>query len=311
MAVVNVRGTEYSIADNLVKKWDKIKDGKLAKLDEDRFYIVDGEERSGKSLFTIQQAAYIDETILDDEEDKVLPRICFSTKEFLWAVRNTRSTNNQTKVVIFDEAFRGLSTKSALSKINKELVQALMEAGQNNLVVFIVSPTYFLIEFYVAVLRTKALFHVVKEKNSKLRFVRIFGKKTKGFMYQSGLKKGWSYNKRTKHRVRFYNKYPMGDDFEKRYRLKKRKSIIDENPEEPYEHRWKKQRDGTIKALYASGKPVKEIVKLLKEYGEPLDENLIWDILKKKNEKGETFRQMLKNRQKPVESEEIAVDCKQ
>jgi len=65
--VVEVRGKSYHLDTKLRIRWDKLKDGKLSVWDEDRFYIVDGHEGSGKSLYTIQQAAYIDPTILDDE----------------------------------------------------------------------------------------------------------------------------------------------------------------------------------------------------------------------------------------------------
>ena len=250
MVVVNIRNSSYSMPDNLKNKWDNLKDGKLAKFDEDRFYIVDGTEGSGKSLFTIQQAAYIDETIIDDEKGEILPRICFTSSEFLSAIRNNRSTEKHTKVVIFDEAFRGLSSKAALSKDNKTLVQALMEARQNNLVVFIVSPSFYLLEFYAAVLRSQALFHVIKEKKSRLRYVRIFGKKDKAILYQIGVRKGWGYPRWTKERARFYNIYPGGDEFETKYRKKKRDSLRYSEEKEKEIHKWKKQRSSAIKTLY-------------------------------------------------------------
>jgi predicted ABC-type ATPase len=221
MVVVTVRGQHYHMDDKLVAKWDKTKDGRLAKYDEDRFYIVDGAEGSGKSLFTLQQAAYIDETILDDVGEDKLPRICFSVQEFLDAIRTTKSTIGHTKVIVFDEAFRGLSSKSSLSKNNKLLVTALMEARQNNLIVFLVTPSFYLLEFYGAVLRSQALFHVIKEKKTRLRYVRVFNKKDKAILYQIGVRKGWGYPRRTKFRVRFFNLYPGGADFEKRYRKKK------------------------------------------------------------------------------------------
>ena len=207
---VEVRGVSYYLNEKLKKKWNKFKNGKMAEWDEDRFYIVDGHEGAGKSLFTIQQAAFIDPTILDDENGKVLPRICFSVEEFLDAVKHTKSTRKETKCVIFDEAFRGMSSKTALSSTNKKLVEALMEVRQNNLVVFIVSPSFYLLELYPAVLRSKALFHVVKEKGTRLRYVRIFNYQKKAKLYQAGVRKAWGYPIKTKTKVRFFNKYPGG-----------------------------------------------------------------------------------------------------
>ena len=264
--MVTVSGQEYSIEKRLKGRWDKLKDGKVAVIDEDRFYIVDGHEGAGKSLFTLQQAAYIDPTIIEDEDDKILPRICFSVDEFLDAIRNTRSTKTHTKAVVFDEAFRGMSSKSSLSKVNKKLVEALMEARQNNLVVFLVSPSFYMLEFYQAVLRSKALFHVVKEKNSRLRYVRIFNYKKKATLYQIGVRKGWGYPVKTQVRARFFQKYPGGDEFEAKYRKKKRYSFKGGTDDESNTHRWKKQRNALLNILHNDGKTYKEMIKLMNEH---------------------------------------------
>jgi len=282
MVVVEVRGQTYHMDNSLQLKWDKLKSGELAKYDEDRFYIVDGAEGSGKSLFTLQQAAYIDETILDDEGKKVVPRICFTAKEFLEAIQNNRSTTEKTKVIIFDEAFRGLSSKSAVSKNNKMLVEALMEARQNNLLVFIVSPSFYLIEFYAAVLRSQALFHVIKERNTRKRYVRVFGKKDKAILYQIGIRKGWGYPRKTKQRVRFFNLYPGGKAFEKKYRKKKRDSLRVKEKDSKPTHKWKQQRDIMIKVLYKQGHSYRKIQEILKKSDYEIDFRTIGRIIKAK-----------------------------
>lgn len=287
MAVVEVRGATYHMDNSLVKKWDDVKDGDLAKYDEDRFYIVDGAEGSGKSLFTIQQAAYIDPTILDNEDGKELPRICFTSEEFLDAIRHSRSTMDKTKVIVFDEAFRGLSSKSALSTNNKMLVEALMEARQNNLLVFIVSPSFYLIEFYAAVLRSQALFHVIKERKTRRRYVRIFGKRDKAILYQIGIRKGWGYPRRTKHRVRFFNTYPGGNDFEKRYRKKKRDSLRVNRKEEKPTHKYIIQRDKGIKGLYKIAGTMHKTQEILKEQGINMSISQIGRIVKGSEPKNE------------------------
>lgn len=267
MVVVEVKGKTYHMGDGLKRKWDNLKGGRLKKYDEDRFYITDGHEGAGKSLFTIQQAAFIDPTILEDEGEKILPRICFSVEEFLDAVRNTRSTKTETKCVIFDEAFRGMSSKASLSKINKKLNEALMEVRQNNLVVFLVSPSFYLLEFYPAVLRSKALFHVVKSKGKTDRYVRIFNYRKKAKLYEIGVRKGWGYPLRTKLKVRFFNVYPGGEDFERRYRKKKRDSFKEEDKNEEKKHKWKIQRNNAIKLLHKSGKTYEQISKMMEEEG--------------------------------------------
>lgn len=201
----------YHVDEHLKVKWDKLNDGRLIKKDEDRVYLVDGRERTGKSVFTFQQAKYIDPTFN-------LSRVCFTPDEFLHCIR----TAEKGQVVVFDEAFRGLSSKASQSKVNKKIVQALMEMGQRNLVVFIVLPTFFLLEMYAAVLRSNALFHVYKDKNGDRRF-RIYNYNQKSILYQVGRKKGFSYKfPRVKIRGRFFNKYAIN---EAGYREKKAKSF--------------------------------------------------------------------------------------
>lgn len=252
MVKVNVRETSYYMNEKIKDKWDNLKDGKLTKNDEDRVYVVDGRERTGKSLFAIQQAAYIDPTILDDENGKLLPRITYTARETLNAIRHTKSNDKETKVIIFDEAFRGMSSKGALSKENKLLTTAMMEMGQNNIVLFIVSPSFFLLELYPAVLRSNALFHIVKQKKSKRRFFRLFNYRKKAVLYQRGIRKGWGYSIHTMMKDWFFNKYPMGDEFEQRYRKKKYDSLkqITKDEEQKPDSKFMLQRDILIRNLY-------------------------------------------------------------
>jgi len=203
----------YHIDKKLKEKWDKIRNGQLIKQDDDRVYIVDGRERTGKSLFTLQQAKYIDPSL-------TLERICFTPKEFLHQIR----TAPKGSCIIFDEAFRGLSSKGSQSKVNKMIVQAMMEMGQRNLVIFIVLPTFFLLEMYAAVLRSHALFHVFKDSKG-IRRIRTYNYQKKSLLYNVGKKRGFSYSyPRVKFNSRFFNIYPIDEES---YRKKKYQSLKD------------------------------------------------------------------------------------
>jgi len=282
MALVEVCGVSYHMNTKLKSKWDKLKDGTLAKVDEDRVYITDGREGCGKSLFTIQQAAYIDPTVIEGNLD----RICFTPEAVLKAIRETKSTKEHTKVIIFDEAFRGMSSKSALSTVNKQLVQAMMEMRQQNLVLFIVSPSFFLLEMYAAVLRSEALFHIKKDRKSKKRVFQAFNYKKKAAIYQIGIKRGWSYPKSTNHRGNFYNKYPGGDEFEKKYRKKKFDSLKEMDVIKKNEENKKiaKFREYYHKLVYLVLKElnlsVRKTSKLLKEYDINLSPSTVGIIFK-------------------------------
>jgi hypothetical protein len=293
MALVKVRGTEYYMNSNLKKTWDKLRDGILAQKDDDRCYIVDGRERSGKSLFTIQQAAYIDETILDDGKDGTpLPRITFTAQETMKAIRETKSDKTHTKVIIFDEAFRGMSSRGTLSKENKMLAQGVQEMGQNNVVLFIVSPRFFMLELYVAVLRSHALFHIVKAKNDKKRMVKVYSEKKKGLLYQLGMRKGWAYKVKTQFKDWFFNKWPGGDEFEKRYRAKKLQSLqtmgLNEGVQPTEEGKYYQQRNLIIAGLYNHLiKSQMKLSKWLTMVGVPLSQVQVHDIMVKSRKNSE------------------------
>lgn len=149
----------YNISENLKPNWENLSK-RVIKENDDRVYVVVGQEGSGKSTFTFEQAKFIDPTFN-------LDRICFTADQFL----NQIQTAPEGTVVVFDEAFRGFSSKASQSKINKMLVQAMMEVRRRNLIIFIIIPSIVLLEHYIVVHRSNALFYIYRKKNKK-------GKKT-------------------------------------------------------------------------------------------------------------------------------------
>ncbi|KKN16039.1 hypothetical protein LCGC14_0980010 [marine sediment metagenome] len=217
----------YYIDKNLRGNWDKLRKGQLIKKDDDKVYIVDGRERGGKSTFTIQQAKYLDPSFNID-------RVCFTPEQFLDQIRNAPKGS----VVVFDEAFRGLSSKASQSRINKSIVEAMMEMGQRNLTVFIVLPTFFLLEIYAAVLRSNTLFHIYKDKTGKRKF-RIYNFKEKSILYRVGKKKGFDYSyPRVRIRGNYFKHFPID---KKTYDKKKLDTFrgVKEKEQEPDENKLK------------------------------------------------------------------------
>lgn len=192
------KDVSYYIDKKLKRKWDTLREGQLIKQDDDKVYIVDGRERIGKTTWTVQQAKYLDPLFN-------LERICFTSDEFLYQIKNAP----QGAVIIFDEAFRGLSSKASQSKVNKKIVEAMMEMGQRNLIIFIVLPTFFLLEIYAAVLRSNTLFHIYKDKSKKRKF-RIYNFKEKSILYRVGKKKGFDYSfPRVRIRGNYFKHFPI------------------------------------------------------------------------------------------------------
>ena len=273
----------WHVDEKIRYKWNKIKDGRLKKKDDDRVYVVDGRERTGKSIFTFQQAAYIDPSMLESPEE-FCSRICFTAEEFLEAIRKFNSTETCTKCIVFDEAFRGLSSRAATSKVNKKILQSLMEVGQKNLVLWIVLPSFFMLDLYPAMLRSNALFHIKKDRDGKRRSFGVYSYKKKALLYQIGVRKGWQYFP-TRNIGRFYNKFPGGEAFEKAYRAKKyaalTESDIDNQNTDDIAKRRSEEIDNLIIKLSLEGKTHKEIYEELIKAGEPISSKSIqWRISK-------------------------------
>lgn len=246
MATYDFMGQTLYYDNRLYRYWQKNSLPILKKTNSDRVLPVDGRERTGKSMFVVQQAALIDPDMFKDIPT-FLSRICFTPDEFFNAVRTVKNG-----VIIFDEAFRGFSSRSALSKTNKRLIQALMEMGQNNNIVFIVLPSFFLLDIYPAMLRSDALFNIYQDKKSKKRCWRAYNKSDKNKIYQMGIKKGWTYAFGSRLKGVFYNKFPGGEEYERAYLDKKHKALVEMDKEyvnEEPDNKYIIQRDILIRSI--------------------------------------------------------------
>lgn len=221
----------YSISTNLADKWKALKK-KVLKENSDRTYIVVGRERSGKSFWTFQQAKCIDPTFN-------LERICFTGEQFLDQIRHAPEGS----VVVFDEAFRGFSTRAALSKMNRLLVQSMMEVGRRNLIIFVVLPVFSLLEYYIAISRSYALFVISHIKEKGYRSWRVYSEKKKSEIYYKSKKNyGTIPYMPTRNRGKFYAKTIMTNG-------KKTKTPYETFPLEEYE----KKKDEAFKGKGEKG----------------------------------------------------------
>lgn len=282
MGLHTVGPVTYELNDALKRLWDRNSLESMKRHNSDRCYIVDGRERSGKSTWAFQQMGYIEpNTFSSIEEFK--KRVCFTAEQFNKACREL--TNS---VIIFDEAFRGLSSRAALSKINKMIVQTLMEMGQNNNIVFIVLPRIFLLDVYPAMLRSNGLFHIDFDK--KRRYTRrwmAFNEQAKNKIYEMGTRKGWGYPAFSPMRGTFSKKFPGGDDFEKAYRDIKMKAFqnmpqeeeVVEKPMGIREKRAADERNKLIESFFGDYDSVKEAYEEYTSKGGTLSYPLFASIL--------------------------------
>jgi len=207
---------EYFIEDRLKKNLDNIST-QLQKKDKDYVLVVDGKEGSGKSTLAIQIGTYIDNS-LD------LNRIVFSPDDF----RNAILTAKKGQCIIYDEAFTGFSSRSSLSPVNRVLVSLAMQMRQKNLFILIVLPTIFMLDKYMAMFRTKALIHVYENRGVRGYF-KIFNSRKKKILILRG-NKTMSYVHKglwTKFKGRFYGKFALGNEIEKKYLKRKEKALAD------------------------------------------------------------------------------------
>jgi hypothetical protein len=146
---------------------------------DDRDYIicVDGRERSGKSVRTMQMASYCDPSL-------TFERYAFTPAQFRKAVFSAEKY----QAVVYDEAHSGLNSRAAMSIINRSLVSMLTMIGQKNLFVFVVLPTYFDLDRYVAIFRSSFLINTYFGKDGKRGFFSFYDYERKKNLYLLGQK---------------------------------------------------------------------------------------------------------------------------
>jgi len=264
MVHYEINGNRVFIDNKLKEKIDRKVIPDLKRKDMDAVYVVDGRERIGKSVFAMGLGGYI-ATQLGTEFG--LSNICMNPIEF----RHKIMTCPDKSVVIYDEAHRGMASARALSEINKILKDLMMEMGQKNLFVLIVLPTFFLLDRYAALFRTRGLFHIYRRG-----YWAYFNEKLKQVLYMKG-KKEFNYGsvKWGHFRGRFFNQYSINED---EYREKKTKSFK-ESPKITRAEQITKQRDVLIYHLHKKYKlSSPEIEKLFKKYKTALKQRRIREI---------------------------------
>ncbi|HDK42169.1 MAG TPA: hypothetical protein ENG87_02215 [Candidatus Pacearchaeota archaeon] len=171
---------------------------------------------SGKSWFAFQIGKYVDPTLN-------LNRVVFSPDDFRQAILKAKKG----QCIIYDEAFTGYSSRSSLSPVNKVLVSLAMQMRQKNLFVIIVLPTIFLLDKYMAIFRTRGLFHIFESKGIRGYF-KFYNSRVKKYLILMG-QKTMSYNHKkiwTNFKGRFYGKFALGDDKVKDLYLKKKEKAL-------------------------------------------------------------------------------------
>jgi len=265
MVIVNIKdptgfSIEYFMEDRLKRNIDDRVIPALKVQDKDYVICVDGREGSGKSWFSFQLGKAVDPTLN-------LSRVVFSPDDFREAILRAKKG----QCIIYDEAFTGYSSRSSLSPVNRVLVSLAMQMRQKNLFIIIVLPTIFLLDKYMAMFRTKGLFHVFESKGRRGYF-KFYNSRVKKYLILAG-QKTMSYKHKTvktTFRGNFYGKFALGDDkVLKAYLKKKEKSLSDSEKTSMSSAnvKFKEQRDLLIYLIRKQLKlSYRQIAELLNEY---------------------------------------------
>lgn len=229
---------KYYLDPRLKRSMDEKIIPDLQKKDKDCFLAVDGNEGAGKSTLALQIAKYVDPTFN-------LSRVVFDAETFREAIYKAKKG----QAIVFDEAFTGLSSRASLSGINRALISLMMQMRQKNLFVIMVLPTFFLLDKYAAIFRSRALIHVY-ESSGRRGYFKLYNQKLKKNLYLLG-KATYSYSGakwkvNTSYKGRFYGVFALGDDkIDKKYRAKKAKALemTEKTPMSAGQVKYKEQRD--------------------------------------------------------------------
>jgi hypothetical protein len=194
----------------VAEQFQHIRDNIIPK-DWDWITFIDGMEGAGKSTLAQQLALLCDSTFNID-------RIAFTPDEFKKAI----GLAQKNQAVIFDEAYEGVASKDTLGEVVKSLCALLTQIRQKNLFVFILAPCFFDVTKYIALWRTKLLFHVYVADNYERGYFRLYTYASKNQLYIGG-KKEYNYNVvHANAKGRFTKQYIVDDN---EYKAKKLKAL--------------------------------------------------------------------------------------
>jgi hypothetical protein len=262
---VEFNGKEYGFDGYLHRNISEIKN--MIRKDDDCVIIVDGRERSGKSVLAMQVACALDPTM-------TLDRVTFTPKEFKEMIFRT----DKYKCVILDEAMDIFYSKESQSWINKFFNKMLAKIGQKNLIVILVLPSFFELDKYPALHRSRVLLHVYTNKK-KRGFFAFYNYSRKLQLHIKG-KKFYNYKgSRPNFKGRFSNYYPLD---EQEYRKKKGDSLVEDSGEDLYTTKYKIQRNWVINELHKHISE-RDIEKCMEDCEYPLKQSSIGTICKEGN----------------------------
>lgn len=270
MVIVNYGNKEGYMDGFLKANLDLYK--KLVKKDRDNIQIVTGREREGKSTLMNANLKYLDPTYN-------LDRCFFNGEDFVEAIKNNRT---QYQSYGWDEA-QEFTSRSAISKFNKNMIQALSLIGTKNLFIGICIPSFFELDRYPAIHRSNCLLRVYSVNGNRGRF-QFYNEEKKKLLYIKG-KKFYDY---TQVKQNFSGRFTKDVfPFDTKEYNKKKMDAMEKglNFSNVKQSKWMEQRNDLIEYLYYENKLThKQIADYITSKGHGINEGTIRDVLSARRE---------------------------
>lgn len=152
--------------------------------DLDLVALFSGDEGSGKTEFVGQCAVMLDKKGLPTLP---LSQYVFTPDQFSEQINKL----SPGEVIVYDEGITGFNRRRSMSGSNVELVELLMRCRHKNLIVLIIVPMFYMVDYYLACKRSRFLINVWFELNpdpkdpnpTRRGFFRFYDKEGKALLY--------------------------------------------------------------------------------------------------------------------------------
>jgi DNA-binding CsgD family transcriptional regulator len=210
---VEINGKKFKIHEWLKRKLDNVK--KIMKKEWDCVFLIDGIEGSGKSTLSFACGWYI------SDGKMAMKNICEGTED---AIKKLQSLPDGSLLII-DEGSLSFSSTEVMRREQRQLVKILNVIRQRCMCLIIVAPSFFNLNKYISVERSRFLLHVYTDKNLGRGRFCYFGQNKKKKLYTVGKKHFNSYSKPKSDFTGSFTKFQL--PFASEY-LKHKDSIIQE-----------------------------------------------------------------------------------
>ena len=214
---IELNGKKFKLHERLKNKLDNIK--MVQKKGWDAAVLIDGIEGSGKSTLGLTCAYYLSDGKFE------LKDICTGSNDAIAKLDQVKEGG----VLLIDEGSLLFSSTDSMRREQKQLIMILNVIRQKRIALIIVSPSFFRLNRYIAVDRTRFLIHVYTKEDLKRGRFTYFGQKKKNKLYELGKKNFNSYAKpRANWNGTFIDFNPFGEEYAKVKKQSLREAL---NPE--------------------------------------------------------------------------------